>query len=212
MRDAYVIIGAGGHAKTVADILKRNDKTVAGVVDVSGSTGSFMGYSVLGSDDLLPELYDAGIRNAAMGIGHVGNTLARSRSYMQLREIGFELPVLIHPDAVVADTACCGQGSMIGACCIVNADAKIGNLCIVNTGAVIEHDACIKDGAHIAPKAVVLGRAVIGENTLVGAGSVVLQGVQIGRDCIIGAGSVILHDLEDACVAAGNPGRVLKRR
>jgi serine acetyltransferase len=39
----------------------------------------------------------------------------------------------------------------------------------------------------------------------------VLPGITIGRGVTVGAGSVVTRDVEDFCVVAGNPARVIRR-
>lgn len=213
VEDRYIVLGAGGHAKIVLDILKKQGKFIYGLTDASIPKGeTCMGYPVIGDDTELPFLLKKGICNAVMGIGHVGYPKVRNSVYKKTLEIGFSFPNLIHPTAVIADTVEMGEGSLFAAQCVVNADAKIGTLCIVNTLAVIEHEVNIGDGVHIAPHATVLGQASVGQNSFIGAGSIVLQGVHVGKNCIIGAGSVVLHDIEDNCIMVGNPARLLRRR
>ena len=50
----------------------------------------------------------------------------------------------------------------------------------------------------------------IGDECLIGANSCVCAGVTIGNRVQVGAGSVVTKDLPDACVAVGNPARVIK--
>jgi len=45
----------------------------------------------------------------------------------------------------------------------------------------------------------------------IGANSTVLPGVVIGENSLVGAGSVVVHDVPDGAVVAGNPARVIKR-
>lgn len=213
VEEKYIVIGAGGHAKVVLDVLKLNKKNIAGLTDPNVLKGELcMGYSILGNDDELPGLYEKGICHAVMGIGHVGYPAVRNKVYKIAKQIGYEFSNCIHPTAVIAETVQLGEGNLLAAGVVINADACIGDLSIINTSAVIEHEVQIGNGVHIAPHATVLGQAVIGDNSFIGAGSVILQGVHIGKNCIIGAGSIVLRDVEDDCVVVGNPGRVLKRR
>ena len=213
MAEEYVILGAGGHARVVLDALELNKKEIIGLTDHDLQPGDrCKGYEILGTDDVLGDLYKNGIRCAAMGIGHVGEPAVRNHVYQIAQEIGFVFPNIIHPTALQANSVIVGTGNLFLANSVVNDEAKIGNLCIINTSAVIEHEVIIGDGVHIAPNATILGRAQIGSNTFIGAGSVILQGVHVGADCIIGAGSIVLHDVEDHCVVVGNPGRILRRK
>lgn len=52
----------------------------------------------------------------------------------------------------------------------------------------------------------------IGDDVWIGDRVIILPGVHIGNGCVIGAGSVVTHDVEDCCVVAGNPARVIRKR
>lgn len=213
MKEEYIVLGAGGHAKVALDILKLNNMNIYGLTDVNYCEGAMcMDYPIVGTDEVLNDLYQMGIRNAVMGIGHVGNPHIRNRVYHNTKELGLQFPNVIHPTAVVADSVVMGDGNLVAAQSILNPEASIGSLCIINSAAVVEHEVVIGDGVHIAPNATVLGMAHIGDDTFVGAGSVILQGVNIGKNCVIGAGAVVLKDVPDNSVIIGNPGRLLKRR
>lgn len=51
----------------------------------------------------------------------------------------------------------------------------------------------------------------IADNVWIGDSVIVCKGVSIGENSIIGAGSVVVNSIPPACVAAGNPARVVKR-
>lgn len=205
----HVVLGAGGHAKVVIDLIQNLQGEIACVTDANPQ--SIQTKYPIYTDDALPDLYQKGITCAAMGMGHVGNTKIRNKVYQYAKQVGYEFPVLIHPSASVASSAKLGEGTVCFAQSVVNADAQIGRLCIINSAAVVEHEVCIGDGAHIAVHASVLGAASVGDNTLIGAGSVVLQGVHVGKNCIIGAGAVVREDVPDGSIVVGVPGRVRKR-
>ncbi|WP_422619436.1 acyltransferase [Rhodoferax ferrireducens] len=50
----------------------------------------------------------------------------------------------------------------------------------------------------------------IGKNCFVGARSIVLPGVLVGDGSIIGAGSVVVRDVPAHCIVAGNPAKVVR--
>lgn len=59
-----IVIGAGGHARVVCDILLQNkDYEIAGLIAPHTQEG-FFGLKVLGDDSILPSLYQRGITNA----------------------------------------------------------------------------------------------------------------------------------------------------
>ncbi|MBS4884440.1 MAG: acyltransferase [Amedibacillus dolichus] len=49
------------------------------------------------------------------------------------------------------------------------------------------------------------GKVKIGNNVFIGMNSTILKGVTIGDNVIIGAGSLVTSNIENNCVAAGNP-------
>lgn len=211
--NGYVIIGAGGHARVVINALKMQGEQITGLTDVKYHKDMYCeGFPVLGTDDCLENIFFEGTKNAAIGIGHVGNYHIRKRVYDDACRIGFSFPNVVHPAAIIADSVLLGNAGFFNAGCIINAGADIGDLCIVNTAAIIEHEVFLGFGVHVAPGATVLGAAHIGENSFIGAGCIVLPGVHVGKGCIVGAGSTVLHDIDDYSVVAGNPARILRRR
>ena len=79
-------------------------------------------------------------------------------------------PVLIHPSAIVSESATIEGGSVIMAGAIIQPHAHIGWHVIVNTGATVDHHCEVGDFAHIAPGAHLCGRVLVGEGALVGVG------------------------------------------
>jgi len=123
-------------------------------------------------------------------------------------DLEFELPVIVHPGAVVSRLAAVGTGTVIFAQVAINAGTSIGSGCIVNTGATVDHDCRLGDGVHIAPGANLAGNVMVRDRSWIGIGSAVLQGTSIGRDVVVGAGSVVLQDVPDAVTVYGVPARV----
>lgn len=212
--DKIILIGAGGHAKSVVDTIERNGIfEIAGFLD-KGEVGQkvYHTYQVIGHDEDLPDLFQDGIRYAFVCVGFMGNSDVRNRLYDTLKSIGYKLPVIVDDSAVIAADARIGEGTYIGKNAVLNAEASVGKMCIINTSAVADHETVVEDFSHIAVGAVLCGRVRVGANTLVGANATIIQNVEIGTDSIIGAGSVVLNDIPSACTAAGIPARVVKRR
>lgn len=211
---AFLIVGAGGHGRVVADLVRVNGGSVLGFCDADPAKLDRVvepaGGRVLISQDefLARHLRDgAGLDGvAAVALG-IGNNEARLTLFWQLE--GFPVPVLAHPRCVISPSARIGGGSVLIPGSVVNAAAQIGVAVIVNTAATVGHDCVIEDGAHIAPGANLCGGVHIGARTWVGAGAVVAPGVRIGRDVMVGAGTVVLRDVPDGATIVGNPGRVV---
>ncbi len=208
--DRLVIIGAGGHAKVVADIVMRAGRyDPVGCLDDDPATWSrsVMGLPVLGGLDLLGELRSQGIAWCLVAVGDNRSRLALAA---RAEAVGYAFPVAVHPRATVAPSACLGPGTVVAAGAVVNPDAVVGRHAIVNSGAVVEHDNILGDGVHISPAAALSGSVIVGDRAHLGVGSRVIPGVRIGADCVVGAGAVVIRDLPDRVVAVGVPARIIK--
>lgn len=208
-----VIIGAGGHARVILEILSydRNIEVVAlidNVFPTHSQTEKIMGILVYGDHSVLPEMFkNGGVKAAIIGVGK-NNT--RRAYFWQIKSMGVEMVNAIHPTANIAHNVKIGKGVVIAANATVAASVEIGDNVIVNTGAIIEHEDILEDHVHIASGVVLAGRVKVKQGAFIGSGSVVKEYITIGRNAIIGAGSVVLEDIPDNTVAVGAPAKVIK--
>ncbi len=190
-----VIIGFGGHAKSVADCILRSGKyNIAGYTDLHDNLCRFQ---YLGTDECLRNIFYNGVTNAVLGIGFMGNVFIRDSVVRLAKDIGYRFPVIFDPSSVISEDAEIGEGTFVGKCTVINANSKIGRFCILNTGSVIEHDDKIGDYTHISVGAALCGSVNIGHHTLIGAKATVIQGKSIGDNSIVGANSTVLKDVGD---------------
>ncbi|MCM1326538.1 MAG: acetyltransferase [Bacteroidales bacterium] len=200
--DKIIILGNGGHAASIVDALERqNQYEIAGYIVGDGQGTGDDKYPVLGNDDCLEKIFREGIHNAAVGIGFMGKSDLRERLWATLKQIGFTLPVICDPSAILAKNACIGEGSFIGKRAVLNANVSVGKMGIINTGAIIEHDCKVGDFSHVSVGSVLCGNVQIGQSTFVGANATVIQGKVIGNRCIVAAGMTIRKNVEDDSVA-----------
>lgn len=200
-----LVIGGGGHAKVVIDVARAAGFNPVAALD-PGTIGSFCnGVEVVGNDDRAPELFVSGLRSCVVAIG---DNRLRCRIAERLQEIGFALPALIHPSAVVSPSATIGDGTVVMPLAVVNADAEVGRLVIVNSAAVVEHDCVLRDGSHVAPGTRLGGCVTVGREAMLGIGSAVRPEARVGDYAVVGAGSTVVADVPASCVAVGTPARV----
>ncbi|SMC39411.1 acetyltransferase [Sporomusa malonica] len=214
MNKKLLLIGGGGHCKSVLDsLLSAKTFNEIGIVDVKGSVGkSVLEIPIIGCDDDLEKLYQHGYTYAFVSLGSVGNPVIRIKIFNKLESIGFGIPNVIDPTATVSKRASLTSGIYIGKNVVVNVGTSIGKGAILNTSSTIEHECSIGEFVHISPGAVLCGEVQIGEHTHVGAKSVVKQQVKIGSRTLIGMGSVVLHDVAANTVAYGNPCKEVSTR
>lgn len=195
--DSIVLVGFGGHAKSVIDCIERENKyRVIGFTEIK-KMEPYHGYAYLGSDEKLEMIHKHGVKFAFVCLGYMGNSDVRDRLYERLKSIGFTLPVICDPTAIISGDAVVEEGVFIGKRAIVNVGSFIGKMGIINTGAIIEHENHIGEYTHIAVNATLCGGVRVGSRCLVGANATIIQGVKIGSGCTIGAGSVVLRDVAD---------------
>jgi sugar O-acyltransferase (sialic acid O-acetyltransferase NeuD family) len=207
MNKKLLLIGGGGHCKSVLDtLLQTNQYSEIAIIDKQKNVGkTILGVSIIGCDGDLLRFYREGYEYAFVTVGSIGNPILRVHLFKMLYEIGFKIPNIIDSSAVVSCNIRIETGIFIGKSAVVNAGAIIYKGAIINTGAIIEHDCIINEFVHIAPRAVLSGEVQVGKYTHIGANCVIKQQLNIGADSIIGMGSVVVKNIGDNTVAYGNP-------
>ena len=192
-----LILGGGGHAKMCIDILlQMKNFEIAGIIDQNLVQGSqILGIPVLGGNDDLERLYRQGIRLIVNGVGAVTHHPLREVLYSRLKEIGFEVPNIIHPKAAIEKSAVLGEGNQVMAHATVGSSVTVHNNCIINSGSIVSHDSILHDNVHIAPGAILAGGVEVAKNSLIGMGCTIYLNVHIGENVVIQNGCNIHQDV-----------------
>ena len=210
-----VLIGAGGHARSVAAALSgREDVEVVEATDPDPTRhGTVMdGIPIRGGDERLAELVSSGVGYAVIAIGAVGDNRPRARLHAEAQAQGLQLFTVVAPTATVSDAASLAPGAVVLAHAYVGPGAQLHAGVIVNTAAVVEHDCRIGDHAHIASGAILGGGVSVGALAHVGLGAVVRQGIAIGAGALVAAGAVVVSDVPDGARVMGVPARIAAPR
>lgn len=209
MTTPVAVLGAGGHAKVVIDIVERmNAHRIVGVFDDDHSKWGtqVLGHPVLGGIDDFVLNWRSRCPEAVMGIG---NNHVRQALYRRLREAAFRPTTAIHPTAAVAREVELGEGTVVMAMAAVNPGCRIGPGAVVNTSASVDHDCIVGECAFIGPGARLGGNVRVGDLSLIGTGASIIPGRTVGRNVIVGAGAVVITDIADDVTVVGVPARVV---
>ena len=211
--EKIVLIGNGGHAKSIIDSIETSNtyKIEGFIANNSNEEFAYRGYRIIGTDDDLEQIYESGIHNAFICIGYMGDNSIREELYIRLKKIGFTLPVIIDPSAMIALDSQIKEGTYIGKRAVINSAATIGEMSIINTGAVVEHDCLVGEFSHVAVNATLCGNVKIGRACLIGANAVILQNIQLKKNVLVGAGAVVLDDIQENSVVTGVPAKSIKK-
>jgi sugar O-acyltransferase (sialic acid O-acetyltransferase NeuD family) len=191
MKPQILLIGGGGHCKSVIDIIEQaTHYDIAGIIDQKEYIGQkILGYEIIGCDDDLEKLFTQ-FKYAMVTVGQIKSPDLRIKLFNQLQSIGYETPPIISPRAYVSKHASIGKGTVIMHDALVNANAKVGENCIINTKALIEHDSIIEDHCHISTGAIVNGGTIINQKTFFGSNAVSKEYTAIEKESFIKAGSI----------------------
>lgn len=213
MTRRIIILGAGGHARSVADVVLHSadgDCALLGFTDRGEAGRTVIGdIPVLGDDDALAELAARlSLTHFIVGVGSVdGKGRLREALFERATGQGLKPFLAVHRQSWVSPEAVLASGTVVMAGACINAGTRIGVNGIVNTGAVIDHDCRIGDHVHIAPGATLSGTIRVGDHSLIGVGATIRQGVAIGAGATVGAGSTVVGDVDDRLTVVGSPAR-----
>ena len=209
-----MILGAGGHAKVVAETALASGR-FSGICFLddnlfdSSRTTLILGYPVIGPLDFIFD--HACINEFPEAVVAIGQASTRLHWITSLSSAGYSLPVLAHPTAYISPSAKIGSASVIFAHVTVQSQSSIGVGVILNTGCSVDHDCQINDVVHICPGARLAGQVHVGSRSWIGIGASVIHQIRIGADVIIGAGAAVVSDLPDGITAVGVPAHILPK-
>jgi carbonic anhydrase/acetyltransferase-like protein (isoleucine patch superfamily) len=130
-------------------------------------------------------LYDC----ALVTIGQISGPAVRSRVFLHLRDLNYEMPAIVSPRAYVSKHATVGEGTIVLHDALVNARASIGQNCIINTKALIEHDSNIGDNCHVSTGAIVNGGVTLGSGSFLGSNAGTKQLAVVNENEFVRAGT-----------------------
>ena len=152
-QDSLLILGAGGLGQAVAEIAK--------------ISGNFARYAFLDdrlSSDVTLDALDHLSQHTAdftHCIAAFGNNSLRAFYTAKIKELGFQLPVIVHPSAVISYMAHVAPGTIVRENVVISHEVIVEEGCLLNIGCLIDHNCHIGAFSHIPMGAVVRNAAQI---------------------------------------------------
>lgn len=185
-----ILLGGGGHCKSVIDVAESAGYTILGILDKPELVGTkVLDYEIIGTDDDIPQYVDKA--EFLITVGQIKSPAIRKKLALLVMRAGGKFATVIASDAYVSKYATIGAGTVVMHKAVVNADACIGEHCIINTMANIEHEVLIGGFCHVSTGVMVNGNCVIGDEVFIGSGSVLYNGISVIDNAIIPAGRVV---------------------
>jgi sugar O-acyltransferase (sialic acid O-acetyltransferase NeuD family) len=195
-----ILIGGGGHASVLADILIGQGREILAVIspDDISSRAVFSGIPHFGQDEEVARFPPESVL-LVNGIGMMPRSTFRKRINQKFLALGYSFETVIASDAKVSDFAKINSGVQILSGARVQTGSVVAEHTIINSGALIEHDCQIGAYNHIAPNATLCGEVRTAEDVYIGANSTLIQGVVLESQSIVGAGAILTKQLQKGC-------------
>ena len=184
-----LIVGAGGHGRSVAEaVLAAGKYNLVGFADdAAPALQQVWDLPIFGDTADLARYRE----HADAAVVAIGNNRLREALQLTLYAAGFALATVVHPQAMVSPRAVIGAGCAIMAGASVGVEAQLGAGVIVNCGAVIDHDGRVDDFGHLGVNAAMAGGSVLGRSAWMQAGSALGYGALVESGRVLGPGEVV---------------------
>lgn len=189
MSETLLILGAGGHGKSVAEaaLLGGQWSNAIFLDDAWPAVTEALGCEVVG------KVIDINsVASRCQGaIAAVGNNAVRERWIGLIEQAEIELVSVVHPKAWVSPCATVGAGTAVMAGAVVGTVSEVGKGVIINANATVDHDVVMEELSHIGVGVQLAGGARVGARAWLQAGSscgyhvVVEAGVKLGPGTVL---------------------------
>lgn len=212
MTKPLVMIGAGGHAAVLAEILLQKDRELIAVVSPEPvkENSPLYGLPKISNDEDLLAAYSPQDVELVNGVGSIPRNNTRSKLSTFFNEKGYTFAKVISPKAILSNFLTLEEGVQIMHGAIIQVNTVVGKNSIINTGVIVEHDCAIGINNHIAPGVTLSGGVITDSDVHVGTGANIIQGIHIGQAAVVGAGTTISRNVPAGQILIPARSRVIR--
>ena len=204
-----IIVGAGGFGREVylwaKDSFSKDQYRIKGFLNDNprilnnynmdiGIIGDLDGYEIKKQDRFVFAIGDIDVKKHLVA---------------KLKEKGAKFLTLIHPTAIVANTAKIGQGVIICPFVTVSDYVQLGDFVMMNIYSSCGHDAKVGDYCILSPYATLNGFVILEDEVFLGTHSTIIPYKKIGYKSKISANSVVMRDVPPNKIVFGVPGKAI---
>lgn len=208
-----IIIGAGGLGREVAWLIEKiNSKTetynVLGFIDDDSSVQNktINGIKVIGKCE------DVKAFGECSYVCAIGNPRVKKAVIEKLKALkpDIKFATIIDPDIFISKTVLVGEGVVVSANSVLDANVNIGDFVLVLFNSTIGHESNIGEFSTVYSGVNISGRVSIGKQCELGTGMQIIQDKKIVDGCVFGAGSVVVKDITEKGTYVGVPAKKIK--
>jgi sugar O-acyltransferase (sialic acid O-acetyltransferase NeuD family) len=205
-----IIVGNGGHAKVLADILHDQKVKIIGCTSNKERKSNIDGVKFIGKDEII---YDYGTEEILLinGIGSLPNNKELRLGVTQkFKKHGYMFKSVISNKSFLSSDIDFASGVQVMNGAVIQSGTKIGEHSIINTSASVDHDCIVGANNHISPNATLCGSVKTGNNVHIGAGAVVIENVIIGDNSSVAAGTSVYKNIDRNIIAMNDSRLIFK--
>lgn len=205
-----IVYGAGEFGSLIANVISYNSdcKIVAYGDDNSEKIGQFIdGSRVYGYEDLISFAKDNKVEYA---ISSIGNNRVRSEKYTLLKNKGFKMLSIVHPQALIDTKVTYGDNVIIEMGTAIHTNTKIGNNVFLGGDALIGHHNTIGNHVLVGGNVSFGGSVIVEDYVSIGVGSSIKPGVRLGEGSVVGVGAAVVKDVNPGDIVVGVPAKPIK--
>ena len=205
-----IVYGAGEFGSLISNIISYHSKI--NIVAYGDDNAEKIGQSidetpVLGDEDLLKFAKENGVEYA---ISSIGNNKIRAEKYNYLKNKGFEMLSLVHPQALIDTNVNYGDNVIIEMGTAIHTNSSIGNDVFLGGDALIGHHNNIGNHVLVGGNVSFGGAVIVEDYVSIGVGASIKPGVRLGKGSVIGVGAAVVKDVDPGVVVVGVPAKPIK--
>ena len=202
-----IVYGAGEFGSLIANVLSYHDdlEIVAyGDDDPQKSADHIDGTPVFGQEDLLDF---AKQNNIKLAITAIGNNNVRAEKFNLLKNTGFQMISIVHPQALIDTKVSYGDNVIIEMGTAIHTHSTIGNNVFLGGEALIGHHNTIGNHVLVGGNVSFGGSVIVEDYVSLGVGASIKPGIRLGKGSVIGVGAAVIKDVEPGTTVVGVPAK-----